>query len=69
MTDLPRIRVLLAEDEAALGAILKDYLEGRGHHVTHVADGRAAIEALATQAFDVALLDIVMPEADGLTVL
>jgi DNA-binding NtrC family response regulator len=69
VTDLPRIRVLLAEDEAALGAILKDYLEGRGHHVTHVADGRAAIEALATQAFDVALLDIVMPEADGLTVL
>lgn len=69
MSDQPRIRVLLAEDEAALGAILKDYLEGRGHLVTHVSDGRAAIEALATRAFDVALLDIVMPEADGLTVL
>lgn len=69
MTDHPRIRILLAEDEPALGGILRDYLEGRGHHVTHVADGRAAIDALATRAFDVALLDIVMPEADGLTVL
>lgn len=69
MTDQPRIRVLLAEDEPALGGILRDYLEGRGHLVTHVGDGRAAIEALASRAFDVALLDIVMPEADGLTVL
>ncbi|MFN9577840.1 MAG: sigma-54-dependent transcriptional regulator, partial [Gemmatimonadota bacterium] len=69
MTDHPRIRILLAEDEPALGGILRDYLEGRGHHVTHVADGRAAIDALPTRAFDVALLDIVMPEADGLTVL
>jgi DNA-binding NtrC family response regulator len=69
MSEAPRIRVLLAEDERALGAILSDYLTQRGHHVVHVTDGRAALDALATQAFDVALLDIVMPEMDGLTVL
>jgi DNA-binding NtrC family response regulator len=69
VSDVPSIRVLLAEDEAALGAILTDYLTGRGHQVVHVTNGAAAIAALATQAFDVALLDIVMPEADGLTVL
>lgn len=69
MSEVPRIRVLLAEDEAALGAILTDYLTGRGHQVVHVTTGTQAIAALATQPFDVALLDIVMPEADGLTVL
>lgn len=69
MSDASRIRVLIAEDEAHLGAILEEFLRGRGHHVVRVADGREALAALAAQQFDVALLDIVMPEVDGLSVL
>jgi DNA-binding NtrC family response regulator len=65
----PPVRVLLAEDEAHLGAILEQYLATRGAAVTRVRDGRAALEALATHSFDVALLDVVMPEVDGLEVL
>jgi two-component system NtrC family response regulator len=65
----PAIRVLLAEDEAHLGAILEQFLAARGFVVTRVRDGRAALEALRTDTFDVALLDIVMPEVDGLEVL
>lgn len=69
MPDHGRIRVLVAEDEEHLGQILTSFLAGRGHQVTSVTDGRAALEALRAEAFDVALLDIVMPEMDGLEVL
>jgi two-component system response regulator AtoC len=62
-------RVLLAEDEPHLGTILETFLTGRGHQVTRVRDGRAALEALRAATFDVALLDVVMPELDGLAVL
>ena len=69
MSELGRIRILVAEDEQHLGQILSTFLIGRGHQVTTVGDGRAALEALRAEAFDVALLDIVMPEMDGLEVL
>ena len=63
------IRVLVAEDEANLGELLQSYLAGRGHRVTVTPDGRSALDALHSQPFDVALLDIVMPKLDGLEVL
>jgi len=64
-----RIKVLIAEDEPNLGAILEKFLTGRGHQVSCFSDGRSALDALRAEAFDVALLDIVMPELDGLEVL
>jgi DNA-binding NtrC family response regulator len=69
MTDQGKVHVLIAEDEAHLGQILQTFLCGRGYQVTAVSDGRAALEALRAESFDVALLDIVMPEMDGLEVL
>jgi DNA-binding NtrC family response regulator len=63
------IRVLLADDEPHLGAILEQFLTARGFVVTAVRDGRAALEAMRATPFDVALLDVVMPEMDGLEVL
>jgi two-component system, NtrC family, response regulator AtoC len=69
MRDDARIKVLIAEDEAHLGSILQKFLEGRGYQVVVHGDGRAALDALRAEAFDVALLDIVMPEMDGLEVL
>jgi DNA-binding NtrC family response regulator len=64
-----RIKVLVAEDEMHLGQILSNFLTGRGYAVQAVTDGRAALDALRAEAYDVALLDIVMPELDGLEVL
>jgi DNA-binding NtrC family response regulator len=64
-----KIKVLVAEDEVQLGQILANFLGGRGCAVRTVADGRAALDALRAEAYDVALLDIVMPELDGLEVL
>jgi DNA-binding NtrC family response regulator len=65
----PRIKVLIAEDEENLAQILDQFLTSRGHVVTTTHDGRAALEAIKAEAYDVALLDIVMPEMDGLEVL
>ena len=64
-----KIKVLIAEDEVHLGQILSNFLSGRGYVVRTVTEGRAALEALRSEAYDVALLDIVMPELDGLEVL
>ena len=64
-----KIKVLVAEDEANLGTILDSFLTGRGYSVTTCRDGRAALQALRAESYDVALLDIVMPEMDGLEVL
>ena len=63
------IRVLIAEDEPNLGMVLEQFMAVRGFAVTIVRDGRAALDTLRAESFDVALLDVAMPEVDGLEVL
>ncbi|GLC27615.1 acetoacetate metabolism regulatory protein AtoC [Roseisolibacter agri] len=63
------VRVLVAEDEAHLGTLLEQFLVGRGHDVTLVRDGKAALAALRERDFDVALTDVQMPGLDGLALL
>lgn len=59
-------KILLAEDEASVSAFVARALTQRGHAVTPVADGMAALAALARESFDLLLTDIVMPEIDGI---
>ena len=59
-------RVLLAEDGAINQQVAVRLLEERGHSVVVVNNGRAAVEQVATQPFDVVLMDVQMPEMDGL---
>ncbi len=61
-----RLRVLLAEDNVVNQKLAQRLLEKRGFEVTVVGDGRAAVEAAGTHAFDLVLMDIQMPEMDGL---
>jgi DNA-binding NtrC family response regulator len=68
-TAAPPCRVLIAEDEVHLGVLLEQFLVGRGHQVSIVRDGRAALDVLRAEPFDVALLDVQMPGLDGLAVL
>ncbi len=61
-------KVLVAEDSPITHELLKLLLSQRGHHVDIVTDGRAALEALRKNDYDVALLDFHLPELDGLQV-
>jgi PAS domain S-box-containing protein len=57
--------VLLAEDERVNSLVTRRILEKDGHAVTAVENGRQAIEALQARNYDVVLMDIQMPEMDG----
>jgi signal transduction histidine kinase/ligand-binding sensor domain-containing protein/ActR/RegA family two-component response regulator len=59
------LRILVAEDNVVNQTVVARLLEKRGHAVTVVSDGRAAVAAHATTAFDVILMDVQMPEMDG----
>jgi len=63
------MRILLVEDEPTIAVTLKDDLEGVGYEVTHVADGKQAIELCNRDAFDVVITDVRLPSADGMQVL
>ncbi len=62
-------KILVAEDEESLRFVLKRALEDEGYWVQTVANGAAARHSLTETNFDVALLDIKLPDVDGLTVL
>ena len=64
-----RARILVVEDEARLGELLRLYLERDGHAVTVVADGRAAIETFDAGTFDLVVLDLMLPGLAGEAVL
>jgi signal transduction histidine kinase len=63
-----RRRVLVAEDNAINQRLVRRLLERRGHVVYVASDGRKALEAVEHQLFDVVLMDVQMPEMDGLEV-
>lgn len=62
-----KIKILLAEDEPALGLIVKESLETRNFAVTLCADGELAFELFTSQVFDILVLDVMMPKKDGLS--
>jgi CheY-like chemotaxis protein/HPt (histidine-containing phosphotransfer) domain-containing protein len=62
----PRLRVLLAEDSPVNQTLALGVLKRFGHEVTLAENGRQALEALERSSFDVVLMDVQMPEMDGL---
>ncbi|MGI9623917.1 MAG: response regulator transcription factor [Acidimicrobiales bacterium] len=60
--------ILIAEDDAEIRKALERILGYEGYSTTSVADGAAALEAIAEQHPDVVVLDVMMPFVDGLTV-
>jgi DNA-binding response OmpR family regulator len=63
------MRVLIVEDDAALGLFLQRGLKLEGHDTECVGDGETALARLAAMPFDLVLLDLGLPRRDGLEVL
>jgi DNA-binding response OmpR family regulator len=63
-----RVRALLVDDDQRLGELLASYLGPHGVEVHHERDGGRGLVALDAGAYDVVLLDVMMPGMDGLEV-
>ncbi|MFY7970864.1 MAG: response regulator transcription factor [Flavobacteriales bacterium] len=68
MSENSTYRILVVEDEESLSAMLKLNLEMEGYQVITVFDGKSALDKLRHQAFDLAILDVMIPEIDGFAV-
>jgi two-component system, OmpR family, response regulator TctD len=66
---VPRMKLLLVEDDPTMQATLHRALTRRGMEVTPVGDGRAALAQWAAQPPDAVVLDLTLPGLDGLQVL
>jgi DNA-binding NtrC family response regulator len=62
-------KLLIVDDDPEMLGVLVRHFESEGHAVSAAADGRAALEALERDDFDVVLTDLVMQQADGFTIL
>jgi CheY-like chemotaxis protein/nitrogen-specific signal transduction histidine kinase len=63
---LPRLRVLLAEDNLVNQKVVTAVLRKRGYVVDVACNGKEAIQNLETRAYDLVLMDVQMPELDGI---
>ena len=68
MSQEKKISILLVEDEENLHEALKLNLELEGYDVTSAFDGAAALNAVNGEYFDLIILDVMLPEMDGITV-
>ena len=59
--------ILVCDDEKDIVSALNNYLSSEGYHVIPAYSGKQALEIMAEQQVDLVLMDIMMPEMDGLT--
>ncbi|MDY0389955.1 MAG: diguanylate cyclase [Desulfobulbus oligotrophicus] len=57
--------ILIVDDDEVMRMLMRQFLESEGYAVVEAEDGRAALEKLAVQEFDLVILDIAMPGIDG----
>ncbi len=64
---MKKTKILLAEDDSNLGILLKNYLTAKNYETMLYENGALALEAYSSGNFGLCILDIMMPEMDGLT--
>ena len=62
------MRILLAEDERKLASTIVAFLKDEKYDVDYVGDGSAALSSLETGVYDIAIMDVMMPEMNGFEV-
>jgi DNA-binding response OmpR family regulator len=58
-------RLLVVDDEEKIRALIRKYAEFEGHEVTEAANGMDAVRLCAKNAYDLVVMDVMMPELDG----
>ncbi|HYH21618.1 MAG TPA: response regulator [Azospirillum sp.] len=58
--------ILVADDDHMVRQVLRTTLERAGHHVAVAGSGTEALRLMEKQAFDIAVLDVIMPEKEGI---
>ena len=61
-------RILIVDDEAKIRTLIRKYAEFDGYEVEEAADGMEALEKLKNSRFDIAVMDVMMPDLDGFSV-
>ena len=59
------VKILLAEDDKAMNALVATYLRDCGYEIKCCYDGETALDAFATGSYAMVISDIMMPKADG----
>ncbi len=59
--------ILLVEDDPSLGYLLTEYLKMKGFHLTWAKSGKEGLKNIESNYYDLAILDVMMPEMDGFT--
>ena len=67
MDTVPSLKILLVEDNPINQKVASRVLEKAGHSVTIVGNGLEAITQVSDSKFDLVLMDVMMPEMDGIT--
>ena len=62
------VRIFLVEDDLSFGSVLKSYLELNDYQVEWVDDGKFAVDHFRKSAFDICILDVMLPHVDGFTI-
>jgi DNA-binding response OmpR family regulator len=64
---MEQVKILLAEDDANLGLLLKEYLVAKGYNTTLCEDGDKAYDEFLKNPYDICIFDVMMPHRDGFT--
>lgn len=59
------VKMLLADDDARLSDLVKEYFDGEGYEVTHAWNGQEALSFMEQDRPDIVILDVMMPVLDG----